>query len=207
MNTLSGYRFLDIPIMHSALFFFPILFLAHMTASYKAGTFCVTFIQIKCMYTFTADHICPCSPTEDNTQHCTNRDLRTEYLPNNENSKIGNILLYFSDKFWCWIFISHFKQSSLPFSKELFYFATFHQSSLLPFPSFTPYGLCLPHPSILFSLSLFPDFPQVVGNPETELIIQLLKQDSQFKLLLTTDKLQNFLSCLFPLMYSTGAFC
>ena len=150
MDSLSSCRLLDLPITLPACSFFLVLFCWPMWHHpIKQQHFYDTNLQV-----FTAEHLCLCSSTEDNTQLCTPRNRNPECLPNNEeNRKRGKL---------CCSSLTHFGAgSSLQmhrpyqvlslFLKRYLTYCYLPQRPVLPFPSFPPYTLCVSNPSLPLS--------------------------------------------------------
>ena len=159
VDSLWGCGFLGVPITPPALSFFPVLLLWPMRHHPRKQHF--VWHQFE---TSTAEHLCPCSSTEDKAQLCC-WDLRSECLPTALPAKTSvlNVFLIMSKtgrggKLCCSSLTSFGAGSSLQIHRPCqilsIYLKTFITYCHLPpqtrasFSSFPPCApLCLSHPS------------------------------------------------------------
>ena len=143
MASFSGYSFLDRNNAPCSLLS-NYLLLVHLTSSYKAATFPMTLMYIHLQLS-TYVHVQPWRVT----LRCLTRDRHPEWFPNNENCKSEDILLFLSDKFSCWVFMSRFKYPPFLFLKNYF-----NLPSSTTAPSFL-FLYLLPAVSLSFFIPLF----------------------------------------------------
>ena len=150
MDSPPGCKFLDLPITPPACSFFLVLFcwpMWHHPIKQQH------FIWHQSAH-ITAEHLCPCSPTEDDTPLCTPRDLNPECLPNNEEDrKRGKLCCSSLTRFGAGSslqMLCPYQILSLFLKHDLTYCHLPHRP-VLPFPSFPPYTLCLSNPSFPLS--------------------------------------------------------
>ena len=147
MDSLSSCRLLDLPTMPPACSFFLVLFcwpMWHHPIKQQH------FIWHQSAH-ITAEHLCPCSPTEDDTPLCTPRDLNPECLPNNEEDrKRGKLCCSSLTRFGAGssLQMHHPYQILSLFLKRSLTYCPLPPQTCASFPSFPPYTLCLSNPSL-----------------------------------------------------------
>ena len=150
MDSLSSCRLLDLPITLPACSFFLVLFCWPMWHHPIEQQHFVwhQFAHI------TAEHLCPRSPTEDDTPLCTPRDRSPECLPNSEEGrKRGELCCSSLTRFGAGSSLQMHRPYQILslFLKRYLTYCYLPHRPVLPFPSFPPYTLYLSNPSFPLS--------------------------------------------------------